>query len=66
MSDTAPDVAHGFHVFRDGNEWCAVGPHFRCLADSGAGFGETPEAAVEALREVIKHMPTFADFKVHE
>ena len=36
------DVSHGFHVFRDGDAWCAVGPHFIDLMKSTAGFGNTP------------------------
>lgn len=43
------DVSHGFHVFRDGDQWCAVGPHFIDLMKSDAGFGDTVEDAVSAL-----------------
>lgn len=39
------DFSHGFHIFMDGNMWCAVGPHFRDLQSDHAGFGETPAAA---------------------
>lgn len=40
-----PDVSHGFHIFADGNVWCAVGPDFIDLVKSRAGFGYTPEDA---------------------
>lgn len=68
------DIAHGFHLFMDGNAWCAVGPHFQDLQVSDAGFGNTPEMAVEALRRELanqswwhgKELPTFDKFKVHE
>jgi hypothetical protein len=67
------DVAHGFHVYRDGNAWCAVGPHFIDLMKSDAGFGDTPEAAVDDLRGALakqewwrnKVLPTFDKFTVH-
>jgi hypothetical protein len=67
------DVSHGFHVFLDGNAWCAVGPHFRNLQESTAGFGDTPEAAVDEWRkESAKDswwgnnpLPTFSEFAVH-
>jgi len=39
--------AHGFHIFKDGNMWCAVGPHFRDLQQDNAGFGETPQHAYD-------------------
>lgn len=71
-----PDVSHGFHVFRDGNAWCAVGPHFNSLADSTVGFGATPVEAVMTLRGALlkarpdtyrRHaLPTFGHFTVHE
>jgi hypothetical protein len=35
----------GFHIFRDGNSWCAVGPNFLNLQESVAGFGSTSMAA---------------------
>lgn len=68
------DVSHGFHVFRDGNMWCAVGPHFIDLMASTAAFGETPEKAVEALHVEWrkeswwrdKPLPTFDRFTVHQ
>lgn len=40
---------NGYRIFRDGNMWCAVGPHFRNPQQDHAGFGETPELAYEAL-----------------
>lgn len=67
-----PDVAHGFHVFRDGNQWCAVGPHFLDLMKDPAGFGDTVEDAVQELRQQLsrnpwwrdKALPTVGDFKI--
>lgn len=69
-----PDVSHGFHVFRDGNAWCAVGPHFIDLMQSDAAFGDTPEIAVENLRIQVagqrwwqdKVFPAFDKFTVHQ
>lgn len=65
--------SHGFHVFRDGSAWCAVGPHFIDLMKSDAAFGDTPEQAVEGLRAILakdafwnnKPRPTFEEFTVH-
>ena len=37
------------HVFRDGNAWCATWPDFIDLQQSSAGFGDTPEEAIEEL-----------------
>lgn len=45
------DRSRGWHVIRDGADWCATGPGFENLEESYAGFGPTPEAAIEALRE---------------
>lgn len=36
-------------VFMDGNEWCAVGECFENLQESHAGFGKTPQAAIDEL-----------------
>jgi hypothetical protein len=68
------EVSHGFHVFRDGAAWCAVGPHFIDLMQSKAGFGDTPEIAVDALKAAVskepwwrdKAFPDFNKFKVHQ
>jgi len=30
-----------WHVIRDGNAWCAVGPEFDEFAESTVGWGET-------------------------
>ena len=43
----AGHVTNGFHIFRDGNSWVAVGPSFFDLEASIAGFGGTPEQAYE-------------------
>lgn len=68
------DVANGFHIFRDGNAWCAVGPHFTDLMQSSAGFGDTPQAAVADLRIKLSHrswwrdkaLPTIDLFIIHQ
>lgn len=40
---------NGYRIFKDGNEWCAVGPHFVNLQESDSGFGETPMIALAEL-----------------
>lgn len=72
---TQPDFSHGFHIFMDGNAWCAVGPHFRDLQQDRAGFGYTPESAFAAwweanensanIRAVVHSKPEFSEFTVH-
>lgn len=37
------------HIRLDGNQWCATNPDFINLQESPAGFGDTPEEAIEAL-----------------
>jgi hypothetical protein len=67
------DVSHGFHLFMDGDAWCAVGPHFQDLATSPAGFGSTTEQAVDALHRELrtdpwwdnKALPPLSAFAVH-
>lgn len=39
----------GVHVFPDGSAWCAVGAGFMNLQESDAGFGDTPNLAVQDL-----------------
>jgi hypothetical protein len=63
----------GFHLFRDGDAWAAVGPHFVDLQQSPAGFGETKEQAVKALQAELRKagwpesaMPALIRFKVHD
>lgn len=73
MSIRHNDIAHGFHVFRDGAAWCAVGPHFQSIMDSDCGFGDTPEEAVAALGKELdsqewwrnKSLPTIDKFTIH-
>jgi len=43
-------------VYRDGNAWCAVRPDFVDIQTSPAGFGDTPEEARSALREIEKRV----------
>jgi hypothetical protein len=60
-------VALGWHVVRDGNAWCAVGPVFEDLLVSPAGWGSTPEDARAALTQrhqredgaVVPQLPEF-------
>jgi hypothetical protein len=70
----APNVAHGYHLFKDGTAWCAVGPHFIDLMKSDAGFGETQAEAVADLHVQMsmdpwwnnKTRPTLDKFTVHQ
>ena len=63
----------GFHIFQDGNSWCAVGPTFIDLQESVAGFGSTPVAAyaqwlVRRTCQRERHgalPPRYKDFIVH-
>lgn len=67
------EISQGYHLFRDGNAWCAVGPHFQDLHQSLAGFGDDPAGAVDNLRSAIvnaeptrRHpLPVLKDFTVH-
>lgn len=71
-----PDYSHGFHIFKDGNMWCAVGPHFRNIQEDRAGFGETPLIAYTAwwaanehspnIRAVVHSEPGLDAFTVHQ
>lgn len=65
------DVKQGFHLYMDGNAWCAVGPHHIDLQQSAAGFGATQQEAVDDLWRQIKDKaecrasgkPRVSDFK---
>ena len=37
------------NIFKDGDQWCAVGCDFVDLQQSNAGFGDTPVLALEAF-----------------
>jgi hypothetical protein len=59
---------YGFHLLRDDDEWCAVGPDF-----IPAGLGETKEEAVEALQTELRKLgwpegsiPALGQFTVHD
>lgn len=39
----------GIQVYKDGSSWCAVGSGFTNLQESPAGFGNTPQEAVNDL-----------------
>ena len=43
----------GMQVFMDGDTWCAVGKDFIDLQSSNAGFGNTPQKAVDELYKSI-------------
>jgi hypothetical protein len=65
------DIGQGFHLFRDGNAWCAVGPEFLDLQRSPAGFGDTQAEAVWQLRAELRKagypdssLPTLGEFTV--
>ena len=60
------NVSHGFHIFRDGEAWCAVGPHFIDLMKSDAGFGETPEQAVADLTGKFVHQSWWQNKPFHK
>jgi hypothetical protein len=66
------DIGHGFHLFRDGDAWCAAGPEFTDLQRSPAGFGDTQAEAVWALRREMRKagypdrtLPKLGEFTVH-
>lgn len=48
----------GVRVYKDGGLWCAVGPNFENLQESEAGFGETPQQAVDRLIHTPHHLPS--------
>jgi hypothetical protein len=67
------DLSYGFHLFRDGGAWCAVGPNYIELVLSPVGVGATQEDAVKALHVALrksgwcdKPMPEMSSFKVHD
>ena len=73
MTIVQDDIAHGFHLLRDGDAWCAVGPGFVDLQRSPAGFGNTREAAIRDLRAALRKagfpdysLPWIGEFKVHD
>jgi hypothetical protein len=66
------DISEGFHLLKDGNAWCAVGPEFRDLKRSPAGFRATPQEAVKELCAQLRRagypdrsMPRVGAFLVH-
>jgi len=62
------DMASGWHLVRDGNAWCALGPEFNDLAVSTVGWGGTPEAARNALEARCDdeiRVPALREFQVH-
>lgn len=69
----ANDYSHGFHIFMDGNMWCAVGPAFRDLQQDHAGFGGSPTDAFDAWWDANKLLtrwrriakPDFSRFTIH-
>lgn len=68
MTRLYDDMSHRFHLLRDGDEWCAVGPDF-----IQAGFGETKEEAAKALQAELRNLgwpdrsiPSLSQFRVHD
>jgi len=62
------DLASGWHVVRDGNAWCALGPEFDDPAVSTVGWGSTPEAARDMLAARYDgeiRVPALREFQVH-
>jgi hypothetical protein len=73
MNRAIGPLAHGFHVFKDGDAWCAVGPEYVDLQRSPAGFGYTKADAVKALRGELREagwpdsaLPALSNFRVHD
>jgi hypothetical protein len=56
----------GWHVVRDGNAWCALGPKFEDLVGNLVGWGATPEHAHSALVAQLSEVPVppLSDFRV--
>lgn len=48
-----------YRIFKDGDQWCCVGPGFINLQESPAGFGPTPQTAVEDLLGGFVFVPTY-------
>ena len=46
-----------FRIYPDGNVWCAVHEQFKNLQESPAGFGDTPDEAIQDL--IIKSIEEF-------
>ncbi len=72
-NEDLPDISTGWHIFADGNAWCAVGPAYVDLQQSLAGFGYTHAEAYRDLMRVLimrdpgylNHRPRVADFHIH-
>lgn len=72
-SEDLPDISRGFHIFANGNVWCAVGPVFVDLQMSHAGFGYTPQEAYDDWWRCNGHdfywaqypKPTLEQFTIH-
>lgn len=58
------DHQTGWKVFRDGNQWCAVGPGFVDLQESDAGFGDDIEGAIADLKEKVAIVPKLSKFEI--
>jgi hypothetical protein len=55
------EISSGFHLYKDGDAWCAVGPTFVDLQQSVAGFGDTMIDAVNDLWRQLKTEPSWRD-----
>lgn len=62
------DICFGWHVIRDGQAWCAIGPEFDDLEVNIVGWGSTPQAARDMLSSQYGGelaVPDLIDFQVH-
>ena len=50
----AEDIYIEFKCFKDGNQWCCVGPDFTNLQESTAAFGDTRGQAIKAYSLIRK------------
>jgi len=53
-------------IYKDGNQWCAVGKDFINLQESEAGFGDTPLDAVNALNTQFECPLVFHVFDIEQ
>jgi hypothetical protein len=60
---TADDLSHGFHLYRHGTAWCAIGPKFENVHVSVIGFGDT---MCDACNEHWKQLSLCREWQSHE
>lgn len=64
MTNTERALPSERRLYRDGNQWCAVGLRFRNLAQDRAGFGSTQEDAVMMLNTITRERHKVEDFEI--